>query len=103
VSSNSSGLASTTGSAVDLLGEDFSQSDYGRVALPFTQLLRMDCVLNAKKAVVLAEVEAWRNQGIDLKNFLTKRATHSFLQRLLFDFTKLQGKHRTALTSSAVT
>ena len=37
---------------------DYKQSDYGKVILPFTVLRRLDCVLAATKAAVLAEFDA---------------------------------------------
>ncbi len=75
----------------DLLRGDYRQSDYGKVILPFTLLRRMDCVLEATKPAVLKEVAARKNQGIDLKTFLTKKAAQSFYNTSLFDFAKLQG------------
>lgn len=41
----------------DLLRGDFKQSQYGRVILPFTLLRRLECVLEATKADVLAEAD----------------------------------------------
>lgn len=38
----------------DLLRGDYKQADYGKVILPFTVLRRLDCVLEPKKAEVLA-------------------------------------------------
>ncbi len=42
-------------SVADLLRGDYKQSKYGKVILPFTVLRRLDCVLEATKADVLAE------------------------------------------------
>jgi type I restriction enzyme M protein len=91
VASNFTELASLTWSVADLLRGDFRQSDYGTVILPFTLLRRMDCVLELTKPAVLAEGEARKGQGIDLKTFLTKKAAQSFYNTSLFDFAKLQG------------
>ena len=91
MASNYSEIASFTWSVADLLRGTYKQSDYGKVILPFTLLRRMDCVLEASKAAVLAEVEARKGQGIDLKTFLTKKAAQSFYNTSPFDFVKLQG------------
>ena len=48
-------LSSFIWSVADLLRGDYKQSEYGKVILPFTVLRRMDCVLEATKAAVLAE------------------------------------------------
>jgi type I restriction enzyme M protein len=61
------------------------------VILPFTLLRRMDCVLEATKLAVLKEVAARKDQGIDLKTFLVKKADQSFYNTSPFDFAKLQG------------
>jgi len=90
MSSNFTEIASFTWSVADLLRGDFKQSDYGKVILPFTLLRRMDCVLEATKPAVLKEYEARKDQGIDLKTFLTKKAVQSFYNTSLVDFTKLQ-------------
>jgi type I restriction enzyme M protein len=91
VTSNFTELASFTWAVADLLRGDYRQSDYGKVILPFTLLRRMDCVLEATKPAVLKEVEARKNQGVDLKTFLTKKAAQSFYNTSPFDFAKLQG------------
>lgn len=91
MASNFTEIASFTWSVADLLRGDYKQSDYGKVILPFTLLRRMDCVLEATKPAVLKEVEARKDQGIDLKTFLTKKAAQSFYNTSPFDFTKLQG------------
>ena len=53
-----SSLASFIWSVADLLRGDFKQSQYGRIILPFTVLRRLECVLEATKDNVLAQVEA---------------------------------------------
>src|SRR5271167_132976 len=40
-------------SVADLLRGDYKQSEYGKVILPLTVLLRLDCVLEPTKAKVL--------------------------------------------------
>jgi len=54
---NFSQTAAYIWSLADLLRDDFKQSQYGRVILPFTILRRLECVLAARKPQVLAEVE----------------------------------------------
>lgn len=56
MSSNFTQTAAFIWSVADLLRGDFKQSQYGRVILPFTLLRRLECVLEASKATVLAEV-----------------------------------------------
>jgi trans-aconitate methyltransferase len=41
---NQQALSSFIWSVADLLREDYKQSEYGRVILPFTVLRRLDCV-----------------------------------------------------------
>ena len=52
---NHPALSSFIWSVADLLRGDYKQSEYGKVILPFTVLRRLDCVLEATKAAVLAE------------------------------------------------
>lgn len=54
---NFSQVAAFIWSVADLLRGDFKQSQYGRVILPFTLLRRLECVLEASKAEVLAANE----------------------------------------------
>jgi len=55
MSQASTNLAAYIWSLADLLRGDFKQSQYGRIILPFTLLRRLECVLEASKAAVLAE------------------------------------------------
>ena len=52
---NFSSTAAFLWSVADLLRGDFKQSQYGRIILPFTLLRRLECVLQKKKAAVLAK------------------------------------------------
>ncbi len=45
---------------------DYKQSDYGKVILPFTLLRRLDCVLDATKPAVPAEVPARAGSALPL-------------------------------------
>ena len=53
---NDPNLSSFSWSVADLLRGDYKQSVYGKVILPFTVLRRLDCVLDATKPAVLAEL-----------------------------------------------
>ena len=50
-------LSSLIWSIAELLRNDYKQSEYGRVILPFTLLRRLDQVLEPTKAAVLEAVE----------------------------------------------
>ena len=56
-------LSSFIWSVADLLRGDYKQSEYGKVILPFTVLRRLDCVLEATKPAVLAELAKRRRPG----------------------------------------
>ena len=53
---NDPNLSSFIWSGADLLRGNYKQSEYGKVILPFTVLRRLDCVLEATKPAVLAEL-----------------------------------------------
>ncbi|MEJ8476659.1 type I restriction-modification system subunit M [Roseibium algae] len=55
MSQSTNNLASYIWSLADLLRGDFKQSQYGRIILPFTLLRRLECVLQASKAMFLEE------------------------------------------------
>jgi type I restriction enzyme M protein len=75
----------------ELLRGDYRPAEYGRVVLPFTLLRRLDCVLAPTKAATLAEYEKRKDQGIDLRFFLTTASGLSFYNTSKFDFEKLLG------------
>src|ERR1700748_674524 len=75
-------LSSFIWSFADLLRGDYKQSDYGKVILPFTVLRRLDCVLDATKAKVLAELQAKQNAGLNPRPFPTTRLRPELLQHL---------------------
>ena len=60
---NQQTLSAFIWSVADLLRGDYKQSDYGKVILPFTVLRRLDCVLAATKAAVLAEFDRINERG----------------------------------------
>ena len=61
-------------SVADLLRGDYKQSEYGKVILPFTVLRRLDCVLEANKAAVLAELAKREKAGLNPEPFLLRKS-----------------------------
>lgn len=88
---NQQALSSFLWSVADLLRGDYKQSEYGRVILPFTVLRRLDCVLEATKPAVLAELKAKQAQGINPDPFLLRASGHSFFNTSPFDMKTLMG------------
>ncbi len=90
---NHQALSSFIWQVADLLRGDYKQSEYGKVILPFTVLRRLDCVLEATKPAVLAELAAKQAAGYNPEPFLLRQAgsigfynTHALdLPRLLGD------------------
>ncbi len=80
-------------SLADLLRGNFKQSQYGRVILPFTILRRLECVLEASKPDVLAQVEKLRAmpqlEETAREKFLLKAAGQSFYNTSPMDLSKL--------------
>ena len=75
-------MASYIWSLADLLRGDYKQALYGRIILPFTILRRLECVLEATKPAVLAQVkklDAMKGLEEDAREkFLLKAADQSF-------------------------
>jgi type I restriction enzyme M protein len=71
-------LSSFIWSVADLLRGDYKQSEYGKVILPFTVLRRLDCVLDATKVAVLAELEKRKKAGLNPEPFLLRKADQHF-------------------------
>ncbi len=88
---NHQALSSFIWSVADLLRGDYKQSEYGKVVLPFTVLRRLDCVLEATKLAVLAELEAKTTAGINPDSFLLRKAGQSFYNTSPLDLPKLVG------------
>ena len=84
-------LSSFIWSVADLLRGDFKQSDYGRIILPFTVLRRLDCVLEATKAAVLAELAAKRAAGLNPAPFLLRVTGRGFYNTSPLDMPRLMG------------
>jgi type I restriction enzyme M protein len=88
---NHQALSSFIWSVADLLRGDYKQSDYGKVILPFTVLRRLDCVLEATKAAVVAEFAAKRKAGLNPDPFLLRASGQSFYNTSPMDMGKLMG------------
>lgn len=67
-------LSSFIWSVADLLRGDYKQSEYGKVVWPFTVLRRLDCVLEATKAGVLAEEATREKAGLNPEPFLLRKS-----------------------------
>lgn len=88
---NQQALSSFIWSVADLLRGDYKQSEYGRVILPLTVLRRLDCVLEATKPAVLAELAEKEKLGINPEPFLLRKAGQSFYNTSPLDMKKLMG------------
>ncbi|MCW5635696.1 MAG: SAM-dependent DNA methyltransferase [Rubrivivax sp.] len=88
---NHQALSSFIWSVADLLRGDYKQSEYGRVILPFTVLRRLDCVLEATKAAVLAEAEAKKKAGLNPDPFLLRITGKGFYNLSAMTLPRLLG------------
>lgn len=88
---NDSNLSGFLWSVADLLRGDYKQSDYGKVILPFTVLRRLDCVLEATKPAVLAELVKRQQAGINPEPFLLRKSGQLFYNTSELDLKKLMG------------
>ncbi|HQT00215.1 MAG TPA: class I SAM-dependent DNA methyltransferase [Thiobacillus sp.] len=84
-------LSSFIWSVADLLRGDYKQSEYGKVILPFTVLRRLDCVLEATKPAVLAELAKREKAGINPEPFLLRASKQLFYNISPLDLKKLMG------------
>ena len=84
-------LSSFIWSVADLLRGDYKQSEYGKVILPFTVLRRLDCVLEATKADVLAEKAAREAAGLNPEPFLLRKSGQFFYNISELDLIMLMG------------
>jgi len=85
-------LASYIWSLADLLRGDFKQSQYGRIILPFTLLRRLECVLDATKADVLAQADKVATMSLPEEaeeKMLLRAAKLSFFNTSKMDLSKL--------------
>lgn len=88
---NHQSLSAFIWSVADLLRGDYKQSDYGKVILPFTILRRLDCVLEATKPAVLAELAEKQAMGLNPEPFVLRKAGQSFFNTSPLDLKKLMG------------
>ncbi len=88
---NHQALSSFIWSVADLLRGDYKQSDYGKVILPFTVLRRLDCVLEATKAAVLADNAEKTRAGLNPEPFLLRTAGQGFYNTSKLDMGRLVG------------
>jgi type I restriction enzyme M protein len=84
-------LSSFIWSIADLLRGDYRQSEYGKVILPFCVLRRLDCVLEATKADVLAEKATREAAGLNPDPFLLRKSGQFFYNTSPLDLKKLMG------------
>lgn len=84
-------LSSFIWSVADLLRGDYKQSEYGKVILPFTVLRRLDCVLEATKPAVLAELASRQKAGVNPEPFLLRKSGQLFFNASPLDMKKLVG------------
>lgn len=85
-------LSSFIWSVADLLRGDYKQSEYGKVILPFTVLRRLDCVLDATKPAVLAELASRKKAGVNPEPFLLRKSGQLFFNTSPLDMKKLMGR-----------
>src|ERR1044072_2337610 len=86
-----SNLSSFIWSVADLLRGDYKQSEYGKVILPFTVLRRLDCVLEATKPAVRAELAAREKPEVNPEPFLLRKSGQFFFNTSPLDLKKLMG------------
>lgn len=91
MATNNTNLSSFIWSVADLLRGDYKQSEYGKVILPFTVLRRLDCVLEATKADVLAEKATREKAGLNPEPFLLRKSGQFFYNTSTLDLKKLMG------------
>jgi len=85
-------LSSLIWSIAELLRNDYKQSEYGRVILPFTLLRRLDQVLEPTRAAVLTVVEAHKSAPDAMKEHLYRQASgFKIYNTSRFDLPKLLG------------
>ena len=88
---NQPALSAFIWSVADLLRGDYKQSEYGKVILPFTVLRRLDCVLEATKPAVLAELAKRQKLGVNPEPFLLRVSKQTFFNTSPLDVKKLIG------------
>lgn len=76
-------------SVADLLRGDYKQSEYGKVILPLTVLRRLDCVLEATKADVLARASKLKGKVENIEPVLCSVSGEQFFNTSPLDFRRL--------------
>ncbi len=85
-------LSSLIWSIAELLRNDYKQSEYGRVILPFTLLRRLDQALEPTKVAVLETAEKHRNSPEAMQEHLFRQAAgFKVYNTSRFDVPKLLG------------
>src|SRR3990172_10831214 len=88
--SNHREILSLIWSIAELLRGPYKESEYGKVALPFTILRRLDCVLAPTKKNVLEAKEKARILKLKDPNLVLRKASgQNFYNTTRFDFPKL--------------
>lgn len=75
----------------DKLRGTYRRSDYGKVILPFVVLRRLDCVLEATKADVLAEAQNITGDNVVRDFLLQKKSGYAFYNTSPYDLQKVLG------------
>lgn len=75
----------------DKLRGTYRRSDYGKVILPFVVLRRLDCVLEATKADVLAEAQNIKGDNVARDFLLQKKSGYAFYNTSPYDLQKVLG------------
>jgi type I restriction-modification system DNA methylase subunit len=96
VSQSTNNLAFYIWSLADLLRGDFKQSQYGRIILPFTLLRRLECVVKANKADVLAQADKLANSTLpeEAKEKMLLRASKLSSSAILIMFFLLKNSRK---------
>src|SRR5436853_1279713 len=76
-------------SVADLLRGDYKQSEYGKVILPLTVLLRLDCVLEPTKSAVLERAKKLKGQVDNVAPVLRSVSGEQFFNTSPLDFRRL--------------
>lgn len=84
-------LPSFIWSVADLLRGDYTESEYGKVILPFTVLRRLDCVLDSTKEAVLKEKVLREKAGLNPEPFLLRKAGQLFYNTSPLNLPRLMG------------
>ncbi len=95
-------LSSLIWSTTDLLRGNYKQSEYGKVILPITLLMRLKCMLEPIKDAMFEEYEMHKELGIPLEKILVRKSRHNFfnISKLVSSVTRCPS---TTISTSATT